>query len=334
MEQLSERMVLVLSVIVDNYIKYKQAAGSRVLTKRYGLNFSPATMRNAMIDLEEMGYLTHTHTSGGKIPTQKGYKFYLDMIMKNFSPHIKKEFENIPVYGQFFSLDEKMNRILNMASSLSGFVSLLTLPDFSKTKIKNLEFIKVSEDKAMCVIVSDSNIIDTKMTTLEKDISKEELKEFSEYITSRYQGYSLEEIGEDLKDYIEMHGQECERIIKRLIDETKNSKVLVSGVKNVFNYLEFTDNLEKLKKIMSLLEEKRTIYELLRNFMDSERTILIGSDLPVEELQELGLVSSAYKYKDKSVGVVGIMGPMNMDYKEILNIVESAKKKIDDILNG
>jgi heat-inducible transcriptional repressor len=333
MEQLSERMVLVLSVIVDNYIKYKQAVGSRILTKRYGLNFSPATMRNAMNDLEEMGYLTHTHTSGGKIPTQKGYKFYLDMIMKNFSPHMKKEFENIPVYGKFSSLDEKMGKILNVASSLSGLISLLTLPDFSKTKIKNLELIKVSEDKIMCVIVSDNNIIDTKMTTLNKDITKSELKEFSEFITARYKGYSLEEISEDLRDYIETHGQECESIIRRLVDETKNSKVLVSGVRNVFNYLEFTDNLEKLKKIMSLLEEKRKIYELLKNFMNSDRTILIGNELPIEELQEMGLVSSSYKYKDKSVGVVGIMGPMNMDYKEILNIVESAKKKIDDILN-
>ncbi len=334
MEELSERMVLVLSVIVDNYIKYKQAVGSRILTKRYGLNFSPATMRNVMIDLEEMGYLKHTYTSGGKVPTQKGYKFYLNMIMKNFSPHIKKEFENIPIYGKFSTLDDKMSKILNMASSLSGLVSLLTLPDFSKTRIKNLEFIKVSEDKIMCVIVSDNNIIDTKMTTLDKDIGKKKLKEFSEYITSRYRGYSLEEISEDLRDYIEMHGQECESVIRRLVDETKNSKILISGVKNVFNYVEFTDNLDKLKKIMDLLEEKRKIYELLKNFVNNERAIMIGSDLPMEELQDMGLVSSSYKYKDESVGVVSIMGPINMDYKEILNIVESAKQKIDNILNS
>ncbi len=334
MEELSERMVLVLSVIVDNYIKYKQAVGSRILTKRYGLNFSPATMRNVMIDLEEMGYLKHTYTSGGKVPTQKGYKFYLNMIMKNFSPHIKKEFENIPIYGKFSTLDDKMSKILNMASSLSGLVSFLTLPDFSKTRIKNLEFIKVSEDKIMCVIVSDNNIIDTKMTTLDKDIGKKKLKEFSEYITSRYRGYSLEEISEDLRDYIEMHGQECESVIRRLVDETKNSKILISGVKNVFNYVEFTDNLDKLKKIMDLLEEKRKIYELLKNFVNNERAIMIGSDLPMEELQDMGLVSSSYKYKDESIGVVSIMGPINMDYKEILNIVESAKQKIDNILNS
>ncbi len=334
MEQLSERMVLVLSVIVDNYIKYKQPVGSRILTKRYGLEFSPATMRNAMIDLEEMGYLTHTHTSGGKVPTQKGYKFYLNMIMNNFSPKMKKEFEDIAIYGQFYSLDEKMNNILNVASSLSGLVSLLTLPDFTKTIIKNIEFIKISENKIMCVLVSESNIIDTKITNLDKDISKKELKEFSEYLTFHYKGYSLEQINDDLKRYIETHAAECDGIVKRLIDESKNSKVLVSGVRNVFNYLDFTDNLEKLKKILSLLEEKKKIYELLKSFMKSERTILIGSDFPMEELQEMGLVSSAYKYKDTNMGVVGIMGPMNMDYKEILSIVESAKKKIDDILDG
>ncbi len=333
MEELNSRMVLVLSVIVDNYIKYKQPAGSRVLTKRYGLEFSPATMRNTMLDLEEFGFLTHTHTSGGKIPTQKGYKFYLNMIVSNFNPKLKKEFENININNTFSSLDEKMRHILDVASSLSGLVSLLSLPDFTKTRIKNLEFIKISEDKAMCVVVSETNIIDTKMITLDKSFSEKELKEFSEHITNNYAGWSLEEIFEELKEYINSHKQVCETMIKKLIDNSKNSKVLVSGVKNIFNYLAFNNDMEKLKKIISLLEEKRSIYELLKNVTESDRTILIGSDLPINELQELGLVSSSYKHGDERLGAIGIMGPINMDYKEILNIVESAKKKIDEIIN-
>ncbi len=333
MEKLSDRMVLVLSVVIDNYIKYKQAAGSRTLTKRYNLDFSPATMRNTMIDLEEMGYLTHTHTSGGKIPTQKGYKFYLDMIMRNFSPEMKREFENVP-YSKLTSLDEKMSKILNIASSLSGLVSLLTLPDFSKTRIKNIEFIKISEDKAMCVIVSENNMIDTKIVDLEMNVSKKELKEFSEYITTRYAGYTLEEIAEDLKHSIVAHKNEIYRLIEKLSGEAKNTPVMVAGVKNIFNYAEFSENLDKLKKIVTFLEEKRKIYELLKKLINSERVILIGNDLPIKELQEMGLVSSAYKYRDENVGVVSIMGPINMDYKEILSIVESARKKIDSILNG
>ena len=334
MDKLTDRMILVLSVIVDNYIKHNQAAGSRMLTKRYGLDFSPATMRNTMIDLEEMGYITHTHTSGGKIPTQKGYKFYLDTVMQNFSPSAIEEFENISVYGKASSLDEQMSKILNITSSLSGLVSILTLPEFIKTKIKSLEFIKITENKAMCIVVSDRNIIDTKIVALGKNISKKELKEFSEYITEHYAGWSLEEISEDLKDYIESHKQECETMIQRLVENSKNSKVLVSGVKNVFNYLELNNNLDKLKQIINLLEEKKKIYELLRGAIESDRTILIGSDLPITELQEMGLVSSSYKYNNQNIGVVGIIGPINMDYEEILSIVESAKNKIDDILNN
>ncbi len=334
MEELNSRMVLVLSVIVDNFIKYKQPAGSRILTKRYGLDFSPATMRNAMLDLEEMGYLTHTHTSGGKIPTQKGYRFYLNMIMSNFNPQLKREFEDIAISNGFSSLDEKMNTILDIASSLSGLVSMLSLPDFTKTKIKNIEFVKISQDKAMCVIVSESNVIDTKMLHLDQDFSKKELKEFSEHITQNYQGYSLEEIFDDLKNYISSHKEVCESLIEKIVSVSKDSKVLVSGVKNIFNYLEFNNDLEKLKKIIDLLEEKKGIYELLKNAMKNDRTILIGSDLPIKELQELGLVSSSYKYDDTNLGVVGIIGPINMDYKEILSIVESAKKKINEIFNN
>ncbi len=334
MEELNSRLVLVLSVIVDNYIRHKQPAGSRILTKRYGLNFSPATMRNAMLDLEEMGYLTHTHTSGGKIPTQKGYKFYLNMIMSNFNPSLKSEFENIAINNGFGSLDEKMSNILDVASSLSGLVSLLTLPDFTKTRIKNLEFVKISEDKAMCVVVSDSNIIDTKMLNLERNFSQKELKEFSEHVTNNYKGWSLEEIFEDLKDYINAHKQECESLLKKLMDASKESKILISGVKNIFNYLEFNNDMEKLKKIVDILEEKKSIYELLKSAMKSDRVILIGSELPIKEMQELGFVSSSYKQQDKKMGAVGIIGPINMDYKEILNIVESARKKIDEMFNN
>ncbi len=333
MEKLSERMVLVLSVVVDNYIKYKQAAGSRVLTKRYNLDFSPATMRNTMIDLEEMGYLTHTHTSGGKIPTERGYKFYLDMILKNFSPQMRREFENIGS-GKFTSLDEKMRKILNIASSLSGLVSLLTLPDLTKTRIKKVEFVKISADKVVCVIVSENNMIDTKMLDMEEEISKKELEEFSEYITNRYQGYTLEEIAENLKSSITSHKNEIYKLIQRINDGARNSNIMVAGVNNVFNYATFREDLEKLKKIVGLLEEKRKIYDLLKRVMNSERAILIGNDLPLGELKEMGLVSSSYKYRDENVGVVGIMGPINMNYKEILNIVESARKKIDSILNG
>jgi heat-inducible transcriptional repressor len=334
MEELDSRMVLVLSVIVDNYIKYKQPAGSRVLTKRYNLNFSPATMRNAMLDLEEMGYLTHAHTSGGKIPTQKGYKFYINMIMPNFNPTLRQEFESIATNSSFASLDEKMGKILDVASSLSGLVSLLSLPDFTKNRIKNLEFIKISDEKAMCVVVSDSNIIDTKMLDLENNFTEKELKDFSEYITNSYSGWSLEEIFDDLKDYISSHKAVCESLIQRLLSDSKNSKILVSGVKNIFNYLEFNNDMEKLKKIVNLLEEKKRIYELLKSAMKSDRTILIGSDLPIQDLEELGLVSSSYKQKDKNVGAVGIIGPINMNYEEILSIVESAKKKINDIFNN
>ncbi len=333
-KRLDERMVLVLSIIVDNYIKYKQSDGSRVLTKRYQIEFSPATMRNVMLDLEDAGYLTHTHTSGGKIPTEKGYKFYLEMIMSNFSPNLKKDFENIVVNKGLGSLDEKMNKILNVASSLSGLVSLVTMPDFSRTKIKNIEFIKISEDKIICVVVSDTNMIDTRIVNLNKDITEKELKEFSRYITENYKGWTLTDINNSIESYIKNHKQECESIIKTLANQTDKTKLLVSGVKNIFNYSSFNDDLNKLRKIVSVLEEKRAIVDILKGVMESDRKILIGNDFPIDELKDLGLVSSSYQYKNQNVGVVGIMGPMNMNYKEMLNIVESAKKKIGDILNN
>ncbi|AEA33455.1 heat-inducible transcriptional repressor HrcA [Hippea maritima] len=333
MSRLDERKVLVLSIIVDNYIKHKQAAGSRVLTKRYNLNFSPATMRNVMLDLEEMGYLTHTHTSGGKIPTPKGIKFYIDMIMQNFSPKLKSEFERIPLNDTFGSLDDKMNKILDTMSSLSEVVSVLTMPDFSKTKIKNIQFIRIGDGKILCVLVSDSNIMETKVVSVEKTPTDTELKEFSEFISEKYKGYSLEEIADELRGYLEGERRQCETLIYNLKKEAQKPKVMVDGIENIFKYPEFQRDLEKLKKLVKTLEDRKTLLELIRSAIKSERFILIGDELPLPGLDELGFVSSAYKYLDKNIGVVGVVGPINMDYTEMMNIIESAKKKINDILN-
>ncbi|WP_022670467.1 heat-inducible transcriptional repressor HrcA [Hippea alviniae] len=333
-EKLNERKILVLSVIVDNYIKNKQPAGSRVLTKRYNLDFSPATMRNVMLDLEEMGYLTHTHTSGGKIPTPKGIKFYLDMILSNFNPQLREEFERLPLGSAFGSLDEKMNRILDTMSSLSELVSLITMPDFSKTKIKNIQFVKIGENKILSVIVSNRNVIETKIVSTDKQLNDNELKEFSEYITEKYADRTLEEINEDLQAYINSKKETCEALINKLMEEAKKPTVMIDGIENIFKYPEFQNDLEKLKKLVKTLEDKKTMLELIRSVMNSERIILIGDELPIEGIEEIGFVSSAYKYEDINVGVVGVVGPINMDYTEILNIVESAKKKINEIINA
>ncbi len=331
--QLDERKVLVLSVIVDNYIKNKQPAGSRVLTKRYNLNFSPATMRNVMLDLEESGYLTHTHTSGGKIPTPKGIKFYLDMILSNFNPQIKREFENIPLIDALTTFDEKMNRILDTMTNLSEQISMLTMPDFSKTKIKDLQFVKIGEGKVLTILLSDANIMETKIVSLNKELKENELKEFSQYITNKYAGFSLEEISEDIKQSIIDKKDTCENLIAKLLREAKKPKLMVEGLENIFKYPQFKDDLEKLKKLIKTLEDKKKLLELIRSAINSERIILIGDELPLDDLNELGFISSSYQYKQVNVGVVGIMGPMNMNYSEMLSIVESARKKINDILN-
>ncbi len=330
---LDERKVLVLSVIVDNYIKNKQPAGSRILTRRYNLDFSPATMRNVMLDLEESGYLMHTHTSGGKIPTPKGIKFYLDMILENFNPKIRKEFENIPIMNALTTFDEKMNAILDTVSNLSEQISVLSLPDFSKTKIKNLQFIKIGEGKVLTILLSDSNIMETKIISLEKDLKDGELKDFSEYITNKYAGYTLEEINEDLRTYILNKKETCDSLVNKLLSETKKPKIMIDGIENIFKYPQLKDDLQKLKKLVKTLEDKKKLLELIKNVMNNERIILIGDELPLEDLNELGFISSSYQYNNINIGVVGIMGPINMDYPEMLNIIESAKKKINDIIN-
>jgi len=289
-------------------------------------------MRNVMLDLEESGYLTHTHSSGGKIPTPKGIKFYLDLILSNFSPKIRREFENLPLMDALTTFDEKMNRILDTMSNLSEKISMLSLPDFSKTRIKNLQFIKIGEGKVLSILLSDSNIMETKIVSLDKDLKDNELKEFAEFITNRYTGKTLEEIRYDLEKYIIDKKDTCENLIGKLLKEVKKPKIMIDGLENIFKYPQFKDDLEKLKKLVRTLEDKKKLLELIRSVINSERIILIGDELPLD-LNELGFISSSYQYNNVNIGVVGIMGPINMNYPEMLNIIESAKKKINDIIS-
>ncbi len=328
---LSERMSLVLSVVVDSYMEYNEPLGSRILAKRYGLDFSPATMRNIMLDLEESGFLTHIRTSGGKIPTEKGYKLYIDTITKNFKPDVKKEFENVAKKDNL-KLADVMGEISQIASSVSGLVSLVTLPDFLKMKIKHINFAKISKNMVMFVALFENSMIETRIITTQKEFSENELKDFSEYIANNYQGFSLMEIKDEIKNYINSAKDNSESLIACITQQLENTELVVSGVKNIFEHKEFTKNIEHLRKLVNILEEKKQILDLLGNVIENNKRVMIGTDFLIDDLKDLGLVSSAYKYKKENVGVVSIMGPINMNYKEIISIVESATKKINSML--
>lgn len=328
---LSERMSLVLSVVIDSYMKYNEPLGSRILAKRYNLDFSPATMRNIMLDLEESGFLTHVRTSGGKIPTEKGYKLYVDTITKNFKPDVRKEFENVAKKGNL-KLTDAMGEISQIVSSVSGLVSIVTLPDFLRIKIKHIKFVKISTNLVMFVALFENNIIETRMITTKREFSETELKEFSEHIANNYKDLSLIEIKDEIKGYINSAKNNSESLIACITQQLENTEFVVSGVKNIFEHKKFTKNIEHLRKLVNILEEKKRILDMLENVIENNKKVMIGTDFLIDDLKDLGLVSSAYKYKNENVGVVSIMGPINMNYKEIISIVESATKKINSML--
>ncbi len=328
---LSERMLLVLSVVIDSYMEYNEPLGSRTLTKRYGLDFSPATMRNIMLDLEESGFLTHTRTSGGKIPTEKGYRLYIDTITKNFKPDVKKEFKKVSKKNSL-KLTDAMREISQIASSVSGLISLVTLPNFMKMKIKHISFTKISKNMVMFVVLFENSMIETRIIRTNRDFSEAELKEFSEYIANNYKGFSLMDIRDEIRGYINSAKNDSESLIASITQQLENTDLVVSGVKNIFEHKEFTKNIERLKKLVNILEEREKILALLENVIENNKKVMIGTDLLIDDLKDLGLVSSTYEYKNENLGVVSIMGPINMDYKEIISIVESAAKKINSML--
>ncbi len=334
-EKLTERMKLVLRIIVDNYIKTNGPMGSRALIKRYSLGFSPATLRNVMCDLEEMGYLTHTYTSGGKIPTQKAYKFYINHVISNYKPRGSKEIERAFKKKRLDELKEitqLLNHISDIISTASGFISLSNVLSVSRMHLKGINFIRIDSNMITVVAVSSNGLIRARTVPISLSLTQEKLDEIAEFIMKYYSGLSLTEVRRELVRDITSTGRACRELIDDLIEQTKNGEVVVSGIKNIFNFKEFVENIEKLRNVLKVLEEKKLIVDLLNDVIEHNKRIIIGDDFEIEDLDDMGFVGSVYEGKCEPLGAIGVIGPINMDYGEILNLVDFASRRINETL--
>lgn len=335
MLMLDERSKLLLKTLVERYIADGQPVGSRTLSKAAGLELSPATIRNVMSDLEELGLIVSPHTSAGRIPTARGYRLFVDtMLTVN-----KDEIE--PMAAASFQAGQPrlvLSQAANMLSSLSHFVGVVMSPR-RPVVFRHIEFLNLSDRRVLVILVSPDGDVQNRIIHTQSEFTQSQLQEASNFLNAHYAGLTLDEVRQRLKGEVEtLRGEIAVLMIKAVepdanqIDETDD--VLVAGERNLLSVNEFSRDMGNLRKMFDLFEQKTQLMRLLDVSSQAEGVrIFIGGESQVVPYEELSVVSAPYEVDGQVVGTLGVIGPQRMHYDKMIQIVDITSKLVSNALS-
>lgn len=339
--ELDERSRQILFAVIQCYINSPGPVGSRVVTKKFSFGVSSATIRNIMSDLEEMGYLRQPHTSAGRVPTDSGYRFYVDSL-KSTAPDSSQElFQELN--KKFEMLRKDIHAFLSeaskMLSALSHYIGVTMSPNTSSTTLSKIELIKYRRSELAIIMLTDEGMIKNKIMTVDAGITQKDFNRIAEYINSQYSGKTLDEIRRLVLKEMTRERALCDGMIREALKICRNvfstapGDVYISGLSEMLSLPDFGD-INRIKELLMTIEDKHIIVKLLDKIGDSEGTqVLIGSENPLDEMKQFSLVASAYREGKRPMGVVGIIGPTRMNYLQAISIVDLTANFITDMLS-
>ena len=334
--ELDERKVKILDAVIRNYLATGEPVGSRTISKYTDLNLSSATIRNEMADLEELGYIVQPHTSAGRIPSDKGYRFYVDNLMKVKSEEVVRQ--NEMMVQKVDKLEQVLKQVVKLLATNTNYASLITAPQSQKNKLKFIQLTRVNEEQILAVMMLEGNIIKNKILTVDEIVEEEEVVKLNLLLNTYLQGLSLQEINMELLQTMKRQAQGHRKIIGDLIDtiveEEDDTEIYTSGTTNLLKYPELADR-EKAGQLLYTLEEKQGLNELITAGENDENKhgiqVYIGSESPVQSMKDCSIVTATYELGDGVKGTIGIIGPKRMDYKKVVNNLETVMTQLDTI---
>lgn len=342
-EKLDERQSQILMAVVCNYIATADPVGSRTIARKYRFGISPATIRNIMADLEEMGFLIQPHTSAGRIPTDKGFRFYVDQIEQSRKSLDEAEVFNIEeALHTEIELGHLMKKTTDLLSRLSQQAGLVLAPNLESMVCRHIDFIKLTHSQVLVIFISESGLVHKRVILLDEDIFQDTLDKISKLITTELMGLSLAKIRSKLFKMMKTEKAQFDKLLARAIklsqqffsEETEDSELYVGGTFNMMNQPEFAD-IEKMRILFKAFEEKRLLIYILDKCIeedDEDVRVIIGEENDVEDMRDLSFVISSYKYGERALGVVGIIGPKRMNYTQVIPIVGHTAKAVSRLL--
>ena len=337
--ELDERKMKILQAIIRNYLETGEPVGSRTISKYTDLNLSSATIRNEMADLEEMGYIIQPHTSAGRIPSDKGYRLYVDMLME------EKEQELNEMQEQMLDKADKMDQLLKQAARVlatnTNYATMVSTPMNNSNKIKFIQLSMVDEEQVIAVIVLGGNVIKNKIINIDEPISNENLLKLNMLLNTTLNGMAIEEINlgliARLKEQAGIHSQVVGYVLDAVADAIHlddDMQIYTSGATNIFKYPELSDN-QSAQEIISAFEEKQQLSELVTQTLAKEDNtgiqVYIGDETPVQTMRDCSVVTATYELGDGMKGTIGIIGPKRMDYEHVLKSMKRLQTELDQI---
>jgi len=337
---LSERFKRILGFIVLDYISSGDAIGSRTICKRYGIQLSPATVRNVMADLEDLGFLWQPHTSAGRIPTDKAFRFYIDEILRVQSLS-QGERERIRRTYRISTYDipEIMRETSKILSGLSNYAGVVLAPRIASTIFKHMQFIRLGINQVLAVFVTSGRTVQNRILQAENDLSQNELDKMSRYLNEMLKGMTLAQVREKIISEMKREKVAFDRMMKQALElghkalsSREEEELYIDGRMNILGEPEFA-NIEKMKSLVWAFEEKSLLITLLDQCLAGEGIqITIGSESECNEMEGCSLVSSTYVSADRTLGILGILGPRRMNYSRVIPLVEFTAHVLTEIL--
>ena len=340
-DELDERSRGILRAVIVNYIKTAYPVGSRSLTKAFDFGLSPASVRNIMADLEEMGLLEQPHPSAGRVPTEKGYRFYVNEVLGEVE--LGQSDQNSWVQQFPLTKTEDVKELLQEASRVlsigSSYAGIVLAPKFNNMTFQHLQFIKLRAQHVLTVFVSEEGLIQNRVIETEEDFSQKDLDRFSAFLNDRFRGLPLQEVRENLLNQMQADKELYNRLLQMSLDlaglalkESQENQLFLEGTTNILDLPEFS-NAEKMKGLFRAFEEKYIIMKLLDSYFLSQGVqISIGSENAYLGTNDCSLVIANYRKGDQVLGVLGIIGPTRMEYSKVIPLVDYTAKQVSQVL--
>ncbi len=339
---LDDRKLRILQAIIDDYINTAEPVGSRTIAKKHELGLSSATIRNEMADLEEMGFLEQPHTSAGRVPSDKGYRLYVDQLMK-INELSEKEVEKIKSEMDI-RINELSQIIRNASAVMSRFTkytSLAATPQMKKSVIKAVQVVPIEPGKALVIVVTDANVVRNNLVRVPEQVTPDFLIQISNMLNEGLRGFTLEMLSKAIGngEFYKIFSAPEEVIIpimdgiEDLVRTIDRPEVYLEGATNILNFPEFKE-VQKAREFLNILDEKRFVSEILFNNINNivngnDVVIQIGNENIVEGIKDCSLVTTAYSVGDHVIGTIGIIGPTRMDYSKVVASMNYIRNKIN-----
>ena len=336
---LDERKQKILNAIIANYLETGEPVGSRTISKYTDLNLSSATIRNEMADLEEMGYIIQPYTSAGRIPSDQGYRFYVDQMMIQ---RREEEGERKALLAKVDKMENLLQQVARVLAMNTNYATMVTAPQYKDTKLKFIQLSQVDENQLLAVIVVEGNVVKNKLIDVEEPLANDEVLKLNILLNSFLQGLSLQEINLELMQTMRiqagMHAPILEHIFTGITDaiaKARELEVYTSGTTNILKYPEL-GSVERASQLLGVLEEKKALVELIdearqENGNDQNIQVYIGEEAPVQNMKDCSIVTATYELEEGVKGTIGIIGPKRMDYEKVVTTLKDLTGELDAI---